>query len=351
MLDVTISGFERRGLVNLLAESGWVEMSGRVVAASTDDVPRERRARYWEEVIAGVHLPLEIETPQDSDFSASVVAIALADINLLQITCTAHIGRCGRLTKDEQGLERCLFVAAQRGQIVLRQGEREIELGPGDMALTESHTAMEYSVADHVTLLCMSFPSNDLMQRLGRSERAMAAVLSHGTPLHRFTYHYLERLFTFAPTIEPQELFRLKNHALDLVTIAIGRLLTSESAASSYKGALLRRMKGFVEENLHEPKLDIAMVAGHFRVTSRYVSQLFRDDLTTFNTFVRDRRLERCRRLLELSTPSGPSIGEISASVGFGSQAYLSKVFKRAFGTTPGDYRRHFHRGGASKRG
>jgi AraC-like DNA-binding protein len=160
--------------------------------------------------------------------------------------------------------------------------------------------------------------------------------------MHRFTYHYLERLFTFAPEIEAPELFRLKNHLLDLIAVTIGRLLSLETSGSAYKAALLRRMKEFVEEQLHDPAFDIGTVAEKFRVTPRYVSQLFSDEATTFNAFTRQRRLERCRRLLELSRANAPSIGEIAVTVGFGSQAYLNKAFKRSFGTTPGDYRRDF---------
>jgi AraC-like DNA-binding protein len=134
----------------------------------------------------------------------------------------------------------------------------------------------------------------------------------------------------------------MKNHVLDLIAVTVGRLRAIEVSGSAYKAALLHRMKAFVEERLHDPRLDIAAVAEKFRVSPRYVSRLFRDEATTFSGFTRQRRLERCRRLLELSRANAPSIGEIAASVGFGSQAYLNRAFKRSFGTTPGDYRRNF---------
>jgi AraC-like DNA-binding protein len=86
------------------------------------------------------------------------------------------------------------------------------------------------------------------------------------------------------------------------------------------------------------------MLADRFRVTPRYVSQLFSEDGLAFNAFARQRRLARCRHLLELSPSNAPSIGEIANIAGFGSQAYLNKAFKKAFGMTPGDYRRDFQR-------
>jgi AraC-like DNA-binding protein len=268
--------------------------------------------------------------------------VSLDEVSLVQVNTTAQSGRRAERVRDEQGRERCLFIAAQRGRIELRQGAWESLLEPGDMALLDPRVATEYAVPGEAAFLAVSFPRGALTERLGGLERLGAAALPHGMPMHRFTFHYLERFFTFAPEIEAPELFRLKSHLLDLIAVAVGRMLALEAGGSAHRTVLLRRMKEFVEERLHDPALDIGAVAEKFRVTTRYVSQLFRDESTTFNAFTRQRRLERCRRLLELSRANAPSIGEIAVTVGFGSQAYLNKAFKRRFGTTPGDYRRSF---------
>jgi AraC-like DNA-binding protein len=317
-------------------------MSGRIVTASTEDVPRDRRREYWAEVVARVHLRMEMNPEADSDFAASLIAVSLDDVNLVQVTSSAQSGRRNERVTDEQGRERCLFIAAQRGQVSLRQGTWESRLDAGDMALLDPRIASEYAIPDGTAFLGVSFPRAALTERIGGLDRLTATAMPHGAPMHRFTYQYLERLFTFAREIEAPELFRLKNHLLDLLAVTIGRLLVLEAGGSAYKAALLRRMKEFVEERLHDPELDIGAVAEKFRVTPRYVSQLFSDEATTFNAFTRQRRLERCRRLLELSRANAPSIGEIAVTIGFGSQAYLNKAFKRRFGTTPGDYRRSF---------
>jgi AraC family transcriptional activator of tynA and feaB len=317
-------------------------MSGRIVTASTEDVPRERRRAYWAEVVARVHLRMEMVPKPETDFTASLIAVSLDDVSLVQVNSTAQSGRRAERVKDEQGRERCLFIAVQRGRIELRQGTWEALLSPGDMALLDPRISSEYALPDEAAFLGVSFPRAALTERIGGLERLGATTLAHGAPMHHFTFHYLERFFTFAREIEAPELFRLKSHLLDLIAVAVGRALALEAGGSSYRGALLRRMKEFVEEQLHDPALDIGAVAEKFRVTPRYVSQLFRGEATTFNAFTRLRRLERCRRLLELSRRNAPSIGEIAMTVGFGSQAYLNKAFKRRFGTTPGDYRRSF---------
>lgn len=283
-----------------------------------------------------------MEVDPEDDFSASLTSVSFEEANLIEVISSPHRGHRQRRVTDGQGEERCCFIAARRGRILLRQEERDCVLEPGAMALTDSRLATEYVIPEPAAFLGLSFPRAALVQRIGGLERLAARPLDAREPMHRFTYHYLERLFTFAPDIDTPELFRMKSHMLDLIAMTVGRLQAVEATGSAYRASLLHRMKAFVEERLHDPRLDIRAVADKFRVSPRYVSQLFRDEATTFNGFTRQRRLERCRRLLELSRANGPSIGEIAATVGFGSQAYLNKAFKRSFGTTPGGYRRNF---------
>jgi transcriptional regulator GlxA family with amidase domain len=210
--------------------------------------------------------------------------------------------------------------------------------------LIDSRLPSTFVVPREASILALSVPRGALTERIGGIDGIAATQLADGAPLCRFALHYLEQLFAFAPEIERPDLFRLKNHALDMLAITIGRRLGQSMVGSAYKRALLHRMKEFVEERLHEPELSIGMLAKRFRVTPRYISGLFSEDGSTFNAFTREHRLARCRHLLELSRSNAPSIGEIAIITGFGSQAYLNKAFKKAFGMTPGGYRRSFQR-------
>ncbi len=318
--------------------------SERVLRISTDDVPAARRQAYWREAVTGLYLPLDLDPDRSADLAASLAAVALDDVNLVQLRTTAQAGRHAARAKDRGGAERCLFIIGQGGEVELAQEDRRIAVGPGGMALIDSRLPCEFSVAREATILALSLPRDALTQRIGGIDGVAAVQLADDAALCRFALGYMEHLFALAPEIEQPDLFRLKNHALDMLAMVVGRKLGQSTVGSAYKRALLHRMKEYVEERLQEPELSIGMLAERFRVTPRYVSQLFSEDGSTFNAFARDRRLARCRHLLELSRSNAPSIGEIAIIAGFGSQAYLNKAFKKAFGMTPGDYRRDFQR-------
>ena len=318
--------------------------SERVLHVSTNDVPPDRRHAYWQEAVARLYLTIDLDPDRSTDFAASLTAVSLDDINLVQLRTTAMAGRRAGRARDRSGEERCLFIIGQGGEVELAQEDRRVAAGPGDMVLIDSRLPCTFSVATEASILALSLPREALIQRVGGIDGIAATQLADDAPLCRFALSYMEQLFALAPEIERPDLFRLKNHVLDMLAMTIGRRLGQSTIGSAYKRALLHRMKEFVEERLHEPQLSIGMLAERFRVTSRHVSSLFSEDGATFNAFTRQRRLTRCRHLLELSRGNAPSIGEIAIIAGFGSQAYLNKAFKKAFGMTPGAWRRDFQR-------
>ncbi|MFT0174046.1 AraC family transcriptional regulator [Paraburkholderia mimosarum] len=99
----------------------------------------------------------------------------------------------------------------------------------------------------------------------------------------------------------------------------------------------LRRAIDFIEENLQEniTLSDIAQHAGLSRM--HFAAQFRRATGLTPHNFLTLRRVERAKRLL---SDGKLEIVEISADVGFHSQAYFTSVFRKTTGTTPSCWRR-----------
>jgi AraC family transcriptional regulator len=99
----------------------------------------------------------------------------------------------------------------------------------------------------------------------------------------------------------------------------------------------LRRAIDFIEENLHE-NITLSEIAQHAGLSRMHFAAQFRraTGLTPHN-FLTLRRVERAKRLL---SDGQLEIVEISARVGFHSQAYFTSVFRKTTGTTPSCWRR-----------
>jgi len=100
----------------------------------------------------------------------------------------------------------------------------------------------------------------------------------------------------------------------------------------------LRRAIDFIEENL-QYNISLSDIAGHAGLSRMHFAAQFRRStgLSPHN-FLIIRRVERAKRLL---SHGQLEIVEISANVGFHSQAYFTTVFRKVTGTTPSCWRRN----------
>ncbi|MEM7730412.1 MAG: AraC family transcriptional regulator [Pseudomonadota bacterium] len=105
----------------------------------------------------------------------------------------------------------------------------------------------------------------------------------------------------------------------------------------------IARAIDFAEAHLDEPLsiADLAAVAGMspswFRDCFRVATGM------PVHAYVRERRLQRVRRLLteapRVPLATRPSIQQVAHACGFADQSHLTRAFKRRFGVTPGETR------------
>lgn len=83
--------------------------------------------------------------------------------------------------------------------------------------------------------------------------------------------------------------------------------------------------------------ISLTAVAEHFKVSSCYLSHLFREENgKSFIAYLTDLRLREAERLLR---DSGLSVSEISRQVGYENPNYFTRIFQRRHGFPPSDYR------------
>jgi AraC-like DNA-binding protein len=92
----------------------------------------------------------------------------------------------------------------------------------------------------------------------------------------------------------------------------------------------------FIEGRLHN-RISLSEVARSLHVSADYLSRIFRQDMgETVVNHIRSRRVEHAKELL---IGSGLSIKEIAVRVGITDPLYFCRVFKRAAGVSPTQFR------------
>ncbi|MBQ0854979.1 helix-turn-helix domain-containing protein [Streptomyces sp. BH-SS-21] len=139
----------------------------------------------------------------------------------------------------------------------------------------------------------------------------------------------------------PLDTARLVGRTLDVLTAALADALDVRNTVPPHTGrrALSARIHAFIRENLGDPGLTPDTIAAAHHISLRYLHKLFHAEGRTVAAWIRERRLEQCRRDLADPALSERPIRAIAARWGFTSPAHFSQVFRSAHGCSPRQFR------------
>ncbi|MFI8219712.1 helix-turn-helix domain-containing protein [Streptomyces sp. NPDC085932] len=182
----------------------------------------------------------------------------------------------------------------------------------------------------------LGVPSSDLDRVLG------ATVPGRGHP-GALVSDFLSALAAEARS--PRALIgdRLTRSALDLVAVLVMELLEAESAQEVSRAEragheMLSRIRAYIDRRLTEPDLSPGSIARAHHISVRYLHKLFQNDGTTVGRWVRQRRLDSCRRELSRDRSRGVTVAAVANHWGFSSPAHFSRTFRQAYGMTPSQW-------------
>jgi AraC-like DNA-binding protein len=296
---------------------------------------------YMHQVVMSNVGPHELWMPEGLEPTEQLRVGAAGGVRINEIwaTSTRRTDRTARHVRQDPGT--CTLHVVARGRIEVRHNGREAALGPGDLVLVDGEKpASKVSAAGR--LLTMVFPKSLLP--LGRDEVSeLSGLRFDGSEdvvglASSFVRELVGRLDTWSET----EGARLGTTMLDLLSVALGTRLDHQDALPPDRGqrALLSQVHRFIEEHLGDLDLSPTSVAAASNVSVRYLHRLFETQDVTVATWIRRRRLERCRRDLADPTMRTVPISTIAARWGLTNPTHFGRVFRSEYGLLPTEYRR-----------
>jgi AraC-like DNA-binding protein len=159
-----------------------------------------------------------------------------------------------------------------------------------------------------------------------------ALVAAFVTELARSGGHYREA-----------DAARLSAIFIDLLGSLLAHELETPGTAADEpetRSRLLRlRIQAYVQCHLADPCLSPASIAAAHHISVRSLHRLFEDHDETVAAWIRERRLERCRRDLADPRLSEHPAHAIGRKWGFTDPAHFSRVFRATYGLSPSAYR------------
>jgi AraC-like DNA-binding protein len=239
-----------------------------------------------------------------------------------------------------------IFLVCGGGSSVVDQGGRQARLSAGEFAFYDTRRPYEVSCGvDRIgptRVLTFMFPPSLLPLSRSRLKRLTATRIPASAGLGDVTSQFLLQLARNIDHYSPAEAARLSTAALEVLATRLAHELDAHdwSTLEARRHALLTTFQAFIQQHLGDPQLSPATIAAAHHISLRSLHQLFHDEGLTVASWIRWRRLERCRR--DLSDPALASrpIVAIAGRWGFSSAADFSRAFRAVHGMPPAEYRR-----------
>ncbi|WP_127792822.1 helix-turn-helix domain-containing protein [Agromyces sp. LHK192] len=284
-------------------------------------------------------VPLQVRADRQDAFHAEIRAAVHDDVQLSVVTADRHeIHRTPELVAEST--HRCFKVGLQlAGTGLLIQDGREAVLRPGDLTIYDTDSPYSLVFEEGFSTLVLMVPHRAL-ELPTEAVRGMAAVTLGGEDgLGGAVSHFLGDLAADLDQLDGPIGGRLARNAVDLVSTLYARELDVSRDAGNPHRAMLRRVQAYLEEHLGDADLSPGAVAAANFVSTRHLHALFHEEGTTVSTWIRSRRLDRCRR--DLADPLGAHrpVGLVAARWGFADAAHFSRTFRAEFGESPTAFR------------
>jgi len=129
-------------------------------------------------------------------------------------------------------------------------------------------------------------------------------------------------------------LYGLSDLLENIVKLTICEIARIKKGHSSF---IIEKLKSIIADNTGNEEFNLDQAASMLYISPNYLRQLFKEQ--TGETFTEYLTAQRMKKAAELIADPTIKISDISEMVGYGSQSYFSKCFKKYFRVAPSEYR------------
>ncbi|MBB1594876.1 helix-turn-helix domain-containing protein [Achromobacter sp. UMC46] len=296
----------------------------------------------WQESISSTFVPLEVSAVFPTRFRNSVAVGCLGWMQVSELHSSAQRVRRSKLLAaraEEAGYKVTLQLA---GRSEIRQSNRTALLMPGEWSIYDTTRPYEVDVDDGAHFLVMQVPGKQTDAWQPYMQNAVARTFSGQHGCGRMAMDLLRVALGEQAHLSESAARDAANAVLQMMGLDISERAggLAEQDQAGLRQAQLRRVQQHILENLHDPALSPASAAAAFRMSRRYLYNLFALAATTPADFILSARLERSRDALCDATQSVRQIGDIAYRFGFSDAARFSHAFRKRYGASPSEYRR-----------
>ncbi len=284
-------------------------------------------------------VPLQVSTDGPDHFRGRIRAASVDEVHVTEVHATSHVvERTPELiARGDRSYFKLSLMLAGTGLLI--QDDREAVLRPGDLAVYDTDRPYSLVFGEEFRTMVVMFPKHLISLPPDMVGQLTAVRISGQEGLGGMVVPYLTQLAGNLDQLAGTTGARLTHSALDLVSTVFTRELGLDEVSADPHRALVQRIRAYIDRNLASTDLGPASIASAHFISTRHLHGLFQEQGVTVSTWIRTRRLERCRRDLIDPMLADRPVAAIAARWGFVDAAHFSRAFKAAFGVSPSEFR------------
>jgi AraC-like DNA-binding protein len=306
------------------------------ICVDTALVEPDERLEYWSNAAGRLYEPVTILPRAEGPYAGRILAYDLGPVSVSHVTAAPN--RCIRSLREVAvgDPEEVQLHVVLRARCVVSQEQRRSVVGLGDMTSYDSSRPYLIEADGPFELFICSVPKASLGRYGGPICRSTALRLPSTTGLTRMLKSFLCGL------VRELDQGSVGEDSADLgeCLLTMFRGIYHAPAGSREDprppgAVLLRQIKGFIEAHLGDPGLRPDMIAQAHFISTRYLHKLFESESATVSQWIREQRLDRCKRDLEDQRLSRQTISTIAYRWGLRDPSYFSHAFRERYGCSP----------------
>jgi len=247
------------------------------VVFDTRTMAADKRRQAWRDAICEIYLQVDCLTDSSSDYVGMVREARYGEVTVTDAVISPqtirrrsqHIGHFG---KD------CYYVGIEHiGAVDIRQSGASFVLRPGKGSLYYANDPYELHCNTKSRQFWIELPRAAFDRRFDTGRPPLLKHFDLTRGLGRIAAEFCATLAMESANVDETSRAKLGEQFMDVIALALNSEPDRQSAdEQSVQSARLRSVKAYIEANLGDPNLSLAMIAKENGISLRYLHHLFR---------------------------------------------------------------------------